>query len=253
MNKKYRYSRLTWKEMEERLNDVVFVVIGTTEQNGPHAPLAFDSIVVENFANEVAKKTNALVFDTLPVSNSAPLRGFPGTVYLRPETLKQVIKDIYTGLVKNGFKKIIAVNHHAPNQPVMEQALREIQDEYNLIVPAIFTAGIANNLNQGLIDTSAYGHGAEPTNSIVYALEPDSIRMDLAVNDAPRKYLGMEVKSSSVAQFEGCPVNIFIDNQDVSKTGCWGDATVADADKGKELFSRMVDWGVKFTEMYKNA
>ena len=66
---------------------MIFLPIGSMEQNGPHSPLQTDTILVEAFAERVAQETESKVLDTIAYSYSETFKNFPDN-FLKARDLK---------------------------------------------------------------------------------------------------------------------------------------------------------------------
>jgi creatinine amidohydrolase len=108
---KIRISEMSWVDIQKALDGgfctVVFGV-GADERHGPHLPTSTDSLIAEALAYKVAVKLGgALQAPSINVGYSEHHMAFPGTISLRPETLKSLIRDYCVSLAKHGFKNII--------------------------------------------------------------------------------------------------------------------------------------------------
>jgi creatinine amidohydrolase len=92
---------------------VVILPVGSVEEHGDHLPLCTDSIQPEYVAVEVAKRTKCIIAPPVKygVCNSA--RNFPGTISIRFDSLRWIIRDILEELVRNGFSRILVLSGHA--------------------------------------------------------------------------------------------------------------------------------------------
>ena len=122
--------RMTWKEVEARLEagvDAVILPIGTTEQHGPHMPLDTDCIIARSLAERVAAQAEAdglsvLVAPTLNVTLSWYHMQFPGSMRLSTPTFLEVFKEVVESLHHHGIRNVIALNGH-------DAVLRKVAEE----------------------------------------------------------------------------------------------------------------------------
>ncbi len=125
MNRSVLLAELTWEEVAEAqaegFSTVVFAC-GSTEQHGPHLPLAVDSMIGAALSHEVALRLgNALVAPVVTVGCSEHHMAFPGSLTLREETFQAVVVDYCTSLVRHGFEEICVLPSHGGNfRPVAE-------------------------------------------------------------------------------------------------------------------------------------
>src|SRR5512138_165626 len=91
---------------------VVIFPVGSVEEHGTHLPLCTDSIQSEYIALEVAMKTGCLVAPPFRQGICNAGRNFPGTISIEFETLRLVVRDLLSELVRNGFCRIIVLSGH---------------------------------------------------------------------------------------------------------------------------------------------
>ena len=86
MDKKIHWHLMSWQEIREaqKRNPVILIPAGTIETQGPYTYVGLECVVPQRLAEEVARRTNALVVPTIPFGHSALFQDFPGTITLRP-------------------------------------------------------------------------------------------------------------------------------------------------------------------------
>jgi creatinine amidohydrolase len=82
------------------------------------------------------------------------------------------------------------------------------------------------------------------------ALFPDEVRPDLAAAGTPSVFGGLPFQTSSVATFEGVPVHLYLDFDEVTANGVMGDPKVSSAEVGRKLLDRVVEIGSKFVQQF---
>jgi creatinine amidohydrolase len=92
---------------------VVIFPLGSVEEHGNHLPLCTDSIQAVYVALEVAKRTGCLVAPPLRYGICNAGRNFAGTITIGFDTLYNLVHDVLSELVRNGFKRIIVLSGHA--------------------------------------------------------------------------------------------------------------------------------------------
>ncbi len=235
--------KLTWREAADwvKKDPLVLVPIGSVECEGPHLPLGSDFLVSTRIAQAVAAETDSLVAPGVPYGMCPGFLGFPGTIALRPETLEALLRDCLGCLIKQGFHRFLMVANHGPNLPVAETAARALMDEHPgtiiaLVWPAELSGQIAAQMGVPAADR---GHGGDPATSLMLALYPDDVRMDLAVADHPPTIGPLKLKSSSVAEISGVPVRWYSQVNTWSGSGVTGNPLAATAERGRQIFERI--------------
>src|SRR6188474_2693858 len=125
----YRYNRLTWEEMNAAIamQKVVILPTGSTEQHGPHLPLDTDVFLAETVCLEAARRAPDRLLVLPPISYGLNLHhiDFPGTIHIEPETFIAFCLNITKSVAYHGFKKILIVNGHGSNGPLVDLIARK--------------------------------------------------------------------------------------------------------------------------------
>jgi len=149
--------------------------IGAIEQHSEHLPLCTDWYQVREVSRGVARKLNALLVPDLPYSMSQCHGPAPGTVWLRPETLASVVRDVIMSLRSQGIHKIVVLNGHGGNF-VLEPVIRDLNLTYPdmMIIRPLFDGGFV------VVDLFEHGdvecHAGEIETSLMLAISPDLVR-----------------------------------------------------------------------------
>jgi len=206
--------------------------IGSTEQHGPHLPMATDFIIAGRISSKIAEKLNAYLLPTLPVSTCREHRGKKGSVWMNPDTFYYMVRDIVLCLKEQGFERIILVIGHG-GIFIANPAVREL----NATNPDIkvIKVDFLNFLNDSdiveILECRNNLHACEYETSLMLYMQPDLVRMDLiedCVPDVPRDFLNY----ASIFKF--------------SKNGVWGMPSLASREKGEKLFKLLVDKSINY-------
>jgi creatinine amidohydrolase/Fe(II)-dependent formamide hydrolase-like protein len=236
-------------ERNRKLNDLVFIPIGSCENHGPHTVSAFDTLLVTCLLEAVQRHD---VKRGRPVNLSLPLFygshphhhvGMPGNVIVRPNIFKELIKDLMFGLWNDGFRKQILVNNHG-HFWLVKAAVQEFCMQYQL--PGIFRAldwhctvkeFFRTKERGGPFDTD-FVHADEAETSLGLLLFPQLVDMAQAVDTESEPYLPAYHMDKAVANL-GRPSE-WSDGQGhmplelhATPVGIVGKATLADAAKAK--------------------
>lgn len=113
----------------ERSSGVCVFPIGCLEKHGQHLPVGTDSLVSERLVKASAEKSEVVVFPSGmwlgDVSSYHAVErpsesGNLGFIGINPETLLRVLSELCDEIARNGFKKIIIVNGHGGNAPLLD-------------------------------------------------------------------------------------------------------------------------------------
>ena len=182
---------LTWPKVKAALDsgfDTVVFGVGSTEQHGPHLPLASDTLMGVWLAEATAHRLGkALVAPALRIGCSQHHLAFPGTISIEPSTLRELIVSYTRTLLSHGFRRAIIIPSHGGNFQVVTEAVAELNKQ----LPDKQTVTFAD-LKQ-LIDAShklssefditpgaSGAHAGEFETSILLFLRPDLVEMDHA-------------------------------------------------------------------------
>src|SRR5690606_21870922 len=136
----YRYNRLTWAELDEAIGrqPVVILPTGSTEQHGRHLPLDVDLLLAETVSLEAAKRSNGKALVLPPIGYGLNLHhiDFPGTIHIEPEVFIAFCLNVTKSVAYHGFEKILLVNGHGSNHPLIDIIARRTTLETNSLCAA---------------------------------------------------------------------------------------------------------------------
>jgi creatinine amidohydrolase len=160
--------------VDVRGKSVAVLPVGSTEQHGPHLPLATDSVIAWTIASEIAARYQEVrLLPPIQFSCSQEHAGWPGTVSISARTLVSVVNDIVESLRRNGVTHVVLVNGHGGNY-VLSNVVQE--GEGLALFPGRDDWAFARE--RAGIETSAYSdmHAGELETSILLHAHPDLIR-----------------------------------------------------------------------------
>lgn len=241
---------MNWRQARDAAarGTVAIVPIGTVEANGPQLPLGYDTLVSEALARQAAERTGDVWLPPVFYGVSEAIDAFPGTISVSPAFLAQQIEGILDGLERSGFRKILLITHHGPNQTPAEIAGRNFRRRTGRLIASINPARIAHDLGGGMFRPEEMGHGAEPSMSLMMHLHPGSVTEGGPSAPAKGTVLGLPVSTPNSVVFGKSEVDMFLQLEEVSPTSGWGISTNASEQKGAQLFSRMLEFVVAFLE-----
>ena len=126
---------LTGWEVSEYLerNDVIFVPVGPTEQNGG-APIDVEYVIPLAYAQELAEKADGLVLPHLTYFYPGGTTTSPATVYVSTSESLPYLKALTRSLIRQGFRRIVFLTSHGPSGNTLLPLVRETFDEYHVPV-----------------------------------------------------------------------------------------------------------------------
>jgi len=127
---------MTWMEVRDAMKagkDTVLVAAGGIEQNGPYVVTGKHNVVLRATTRAIAKKLgNALI---APIVGFAPEGDFdpptdhmkyPGTIGVTEDTFRRLLTDVCSSLRVHGFRNILLIGDHGPDQEGLEQVATDL-------------------------------------------------------------------------------------------------------------------------------
>ncbi|GAB3256183.1 creatininase family protein [Kineosporia babensis] len=223
-------------EAIDKTDAVVVQPIGAVEQHGAHLPLITDALTAERISDLAIRSlpadSNVWQLPTLAYGKSTEHLGRAGTVALSAATLMATCLDLGRSLAASGFRKLVFVNGHGGQPSLLDVVARDIRVETGLevfpMMPGRF--GLPEGITQ--VDEHYGIHGGQIETSIVWALAPELVRMDLAVRDG--EAVGALYAGSRHLTLEGTVPTAWV-TDDLSVSGVIGDATAANQEDGRRI------------------
>jgi len=234
----YRYHRLTWEEMNDAIaaQKVVVLPTGSTEQHGPHLPLEVDAFLVESVCLELGRRAadRVLVLPTVSFGLNRHHIDFPGTIHVEPEVFIAFCLNITKSVAYHGFEKILIVNGHGSNTPLVDLVARKTVLATNSLCAAVNYYSLGVEAFDRVKETPVMAHADEFETSLYLYLAPERVRTDRAAagNDVAGKYMSSDSTSPYVR------FNDFWGRW--TRLGVHGDPTAATADKGKIIWEAVL-------------
>lgn len=242
----------SWPKLESAIsrNTLIILPVGTIEEHGHHLPVSTDVVI----ATEVAKRIGERLKDEIPLLvmptvwsgySTKEMTRWPGTIRVRTRVVMDMIFDICASLIEMGFKKIMLIDAHGHHRGLLRVAIREIADKYGIYIaitsPAVMSAERYSQIRRSEVGGSIHGGEWETSLMLYFGQQVD---MDKATSEDIMKY-----------HSESIPGDNFVGGKKAfwstwgvqkSKTGIYGDPTVASAETGEAIMEAILDNYVKF-------
>lgn len=260
--RKYLYADLTWPEVNDavELKKVILLPVGSTEQHGPHLPLDVDNLIATNVCLEAGRRApeKILVAPTIPYGFNVHGMDFPGTVHAAYDHFIEYCLDVCKSFVYHGFKRLIIVNGHGSNTPLLEFVGRRVILETDALAASFmwwnllrldpdFIASFRESVFPG-----GAGHACEVETSMYLNLAPEKAQMDKAED-----YITWYNRQGATGflwgdAFGAGPVTMVEWTSTFVENGVAGQPTLATADKGRRIMAEAANRLVEFvTEFQK--
>ncbi|HTR41854.1 MAG TPA: creatininase family protein [Pseudomonadales bacterium] len=226
------WDRLTWEDVKALPKsgmNLCLLPVGATEQHGPHLGVGMDSRNAALLCEAVSRETGAPI---LPALNYGCSLGhswrWPGTLSLQPQTLMDMVTQIFDWLYRSGFKKILIVNGHVGNAAPLRCAVDIIRSRYDDAMARVCNvAEISSRVRAEFFADAEDWHANAAETSLMLALAPEMVRPDkLSQSDDGDRTANLVFTH---------PVNR------TSKNGVTGFPSRATHEQGEKLFRFMVE------------
>lgn len=185
-NQPILWDELTWTEVEELTKEMkmVIVPVGATEQHGPHLPLNVDTLQVYEVAKRASALTGVPVVPPFAVGLSQSHGRFPGTLWVRSETMIRYMTEVCHSLYQSGIRKFVLLNGHMYNLWVLQCVRDNLRCDFDDVQCTAFNYFLAaDTAFASDAPAKKHIHGNFGETSQVLAIRPDLVHMDDSVDE----------------------------------------------------------------------
>jgi len=249
------YAEKTSEELKRFADAIgtVLIPVGIIEEHGPHLPVNCDVVIAERLALAAAERMQ----ERLPVLVLPPvwtgytaqlLAQWAGTIRVPTRVFTDVVKHVCLSLTDSGIRRVLCVNGHGQHPALLETAAREIADEIGVYIASADVAKLAANTFAGLRKSGPGGaiHGGEFETSVMLHLQPELVDMSKATGEDVFRAGTELIPGDGFAGSKGYFISTW--GMQESKTGLYGDPTVASAELGRAVFEGAVEQCCKVIE-----
>jgi len=215
-----------------REHDTVIVPVGSTEQHGPHGPLATDALVPQEVGRRVAAQVGAVVAPPVSYALSYPHVGFTGVVHVRVSTFMTLIEDLCVSLATVGFRRIVFLNGHYDNTYAIAYACAAAAERLPDGVrafPINYWDGMSAAESAEFFGPETGLHANRGETSAVMAINPALVDLEQANAEMPPFPEVTSPAAVHTAFFFPAPGSI----HRATHSGTWGDAREASVEFGR--------------------
>jgi creatinine amidohydrolase/Fe(II)-dependent formamide hydrolase-like protein len=227
-----RLEEFTWTEFQERAPQVPYwiVVAGSTEQHGPHLPLAADTLVAERIAELASELHGSVILGSIRAGVMHAFQDWPGSQRIPFEVLIGQAVGLAEPAVQYS-NRVLVLNGHDENHEPLMLAGRILNERHGTDVVVVEWAQLVSDVIKSVSESTSESHGGEGLTSVFLHWYPERVRTDLIAEgvmpqgDVTRADLHVRKRSHLVERLR--PADI--------PSGVLGDPRLASADKGKVI------------------
>ncbi len=221
---------------------IAVLPLGAHEQHGPHLPFDTDMII----ARGIACKLAGALDDTFPVTflpaepigYSPEHMDFEGSQTLGFDEAVNRWIAIGGGLSKQGIRKLVLLNAHGGNSPLMTLVATELRVHFDMLCVATSWARFLEAGDVVSPDEKAFGiHGGDIETSVMLVFASDRVDMSKAEDFGTFQ---KELAGTAKRLRAYGPHSFGWKIQDLNPLGVTGNASIASREKGEALIAQSV-------------
>ena len=227
-----RIEDLTWVQAERVLDTSTVVVIplgAEAKEHGPQLRLKNDFVLAEYYADRVLKASKVVVYPTMNYGFYPAFVDYPGSTTLRLGTARDMIVDIIRTIARHGPKRFYVLNTGVSTLRALEPA-RDSLAASGIVMTYTDILNIGKAAEESVTRQEGGTHADEIETSMMLYMHPELVDMSKAVKDYHPGRGGL-TRDSAVA---------VRDDKVWSRSGTFGDATLATREKGRIVVEAQV-------------
>lgn len=238
---------LAWPDVKQRLEagrDRLIVLLGSTENHGPHAPLGTDTVIAQGVGERLARRLDALATPVMPFGHADHHMSFPGSISLSNRTLATMLVEVTESLARGGFGKFIFLSGHGGNKLAIDLAVAELAQSLSdsaLIHARMLPLQTSQAFRERVqaqwaaeLSEPWGAHGGEQESAAVMALRPELVRLDRCPAAVDLRAYLQETRDPAVTRAHR-------DIATVAPEGSWGDPRGASPEQGHLFLDGIAD------------
>jgi creatinine amidohydrolase len=224
-----------------RAGGVCLLPMGSVEKFGPTAPLGTNLYLDRAVSEAAATQEYAVVFPDYFAAGTNDVSSFAGAIAYSSKLQYALLEETASEMSRNGCKKILIVNGHTGNNPIINLFLADLNRSRDYVVYSVYglTFRAAGNISASEFPAAAQpsksgvdGHGGEERVAAMMAVRPDLVHLDRARDEFGVKGTKIDLPNS---------VSTGLAHLAAAPTGYEGDAAGATAARGQAL----MEYGTK--------
>jgi creatinine amidohydrolase len=223
---------MMWDEVARHIAGGAAAILpigAAAKQHGFHLPLNTDRIQAEFLASRLAMRIDALIWPTLGYGYYPAFVAYAGSSSLSASTFEAIVHEIATEIISGGCRKLLVLNTGISTLAPVERALSRL-DADRVMHLRIHEGPRYRRAAEQLAEQSHGSHADELETSLMLALAPHLVDISRA---EPSPAIGHEAPGPLTPSDVNSP--------NYSRSGSYGDPTMANSAKGEILLAAMLD------------
>jgi creatinine amidohydrolase len=224
--------RLSWDEVRLRIGNGAAAILpigAAAKQHGFHLPMNTDRIQAEWLAARIADHVDALIWPTVTYGYYPAFVEYAGSSSLSAPLFEAMIQETATGIIGFGCRALFVLDTGISTRAPVDRALARLAVG-NVLHLRIHEGPRYRRAAKELAEQSHGSHADELETSLMLALAPDLVEMSRA-----------EASPAVKAETPGRLTRSDTSSPNYSRSGSYGDPTLATRSKGEILLAAMVD------------
>lgn len=221
---------LTWLEAEALLGPDTIVVLplgAAAKEHGPHLRLDNDLTLARYFRDRVLAEAEVVAVPIVDYHYYPAFLDYPGSTSLSFDTSRELIVDIVRSIASHGPRRFYVINTGVSTRKPLLAAAEQLAAE-GIVLTFTDLLALVGPIEREIAEQPGGTHADEIETSMILYIAPDRVDMSKAVADYhPRGKQGWLSRSPDT-------------EETYSKTGVWGDATLATRAKGERVVEAIV-------------
>ena len=223
---------MTWDAVARRIGAgaaAILPVGADSKQHGLHLPLNTDRIQAEYLARHLAAQIDALIWPTLGYGHYPAFVEYAGSTSLSAATFENVVTEIASGILGHGCRALFVLDTGISTRAPIERALERLAFA-NVGHIRIHDGPRYRRAAKDLAEQGHGSHADELETSLMLAIAPELVEMARAeASPAVERAMPGRLTPTDKA------------SPNYSRSGSFGDPTLASREKGDILLGAMVD------------
>lgn len=228
---------LAWPDVADAFKagmPIILPIGAASKEHGHHLPMKTDWLLARALAEGIAARLPVLIAPTVPFGYYPVFRAYPGSQHLSADTFVRLLTELLEGFIDQGARRIAVVNTGVSTEGPVGLATRGILERHGVKIGVADIRRLGRRADH-LLQQKFGSHADERETSVMLAIAPALVRMDLARADYGKESLAGVFATPVTMQ------SIDPGAADYSETGAFGDPTLASTDKGQAILDAMIE------------